>query len=383
MWTDPELVFAPDEKDETWATGPDQRTEVYNMSVYLHAAGFIGLPTMFRLTKRIPKSEVTAGQSPDDGPIDVQLVASADGRTWQRTEPRVNVIPRGSPGSFDAGAILGVSSTCVHVGDKTWVYYTGLTTTHSGPMPPKRISIGRAERRRHGFVSLDAAGKGRVETKPRQLSVPTVIVNADASLGEVHVTLLEADGCPIPGSNVLRADDTRWLAFTVAPTNRPVRVVLELNNARLYSVSSGDEGKTWTDPTLIGDAGDEGAWYVMNDRPIQTRGGNFDVCIYGGTSGGVAAAVQVVRMGKSVVLLEPGRHLGGMTSGFEVARSRIRQNSGRCGGRRPARDRPNSWEFGYFRSKCRNFEDLGRAQRRGHRRSPQRRWHRAGVVSPR
>ncbi len=37
---------------------------------------------------------------------------------------------------------------------------------------------------------------------------------------------------------------------------------------------------------------------------------------------------------------------------FEVARSRIRQNSGRCGGRRPARDRPNSWEFGYFRSKC-------------------------------
>ncbi|MGC3966853.1 MAG: FAD-dependent oxidoreductase [Pirellulales bacterium] len=40
-----------------------------------------------------------------------------------------------------------------------------------------------------------------------------------------------------------------------------------------------------------------------------------DVCIYGGTSGGVVAAVQVARMGKSVVLLEPGRHLGGMTSG--------------------------------------------------------------------
>ncbi|MEZ6096185.1 MAG: FAD-dependent oxidoreductase [Pirellulaceae bacterium] len=41
----------------------------------------------------------------------------------------------------------------------------------------------------------------------------------------------------------------------------------------------------------------------------------YDVCVYGGTSGGVVAAVQAARMGKSVVLLEPGRHLGGMTSG--------------------------------------------------------------------
>jgi hypothetical protein len=40
-----------------------------------------------------------------------------------------------------------------------------------------------------------------------------------------------------------------------------------------------------------------------------------DVCVFGGTSGGVAAAVQVARMGKNVLLAEPGRHLGGMTSG--------------------------------------------------------------------
>jgi len=40
-----------------------------------------------------------------------------------------------------------------------------------------------------------------------------------------------------------------------------------------------------------------------------------DVVVYGGTSAGVAAAVQVARMGKSVVLIEPGRHVGGLTSG--------------------------------------------------------------------
>src|SRR5687767_15759173 len=43
--------------------------------------------------------------------------------------------------------------------------------------------------------------------------------------------------------------------------------------------------------------------------------GHCDVCVYGGTAGGVAAAVQTARMGKSVVLIEPSKHIGGLTSG--------------------------------------------------------------------
>lgn len=39
-----------------------------------------------------------------------------------------------------------------------------------------------------------------------------------------------------------------------------------------------------------------------------------DVVIYGGTSSGVAAAIQVSRMGKSVILIEPTDHLGGLTT---------------------------------------------------------------------
>jgi hypothetical protein len=41
----------------------------------------------------------------------------------------------------------------------------------------------------------------------------------------------------------------------------------------------------------------------------------YDVVVYGGTAGGVSAAVQAARMGKSVVLIEPGKHLGGLSSG--------------------------------------------------------------------
>jgi len=42
---------------------------------------------------------------------------------------------------------------------------------------------------------------------------------------------------------------------------------------------------------------------------------DYDVVVYGGTSGGVTAAVQAAKMGKTVVLIEPGAHLGGLTSG--------------------------------------------------------------------
>jgi len=40
-----------------------------------------------------------------------------------------------------------------------------------------------------------------------------------------------------------------------------------------------------------------------------------DVIVYGGTSAGVIAAVQVARMGRSVILVGPDRHLGGLSSG--------------------------------------------------------------------
>ncbi|MEW6249348.1 MAG: FAD-dependent oxidoreductase [Planctomycetota bacterium] len=43
-------------------------------------------------------------------------------------------------------------------------------------------------------------------------------------------------------------------------------------------------------------------------------GPRYDVVVYGGTSAGVIAAVKAARMGRSVVLIEPGQHLGGMSS---------------------------------------------------------------------
>src|ERR1700744_5747443 len=42
---------------------------------------------------------------------------------------------------------------------------------------------------------------------------------------------------------------------------------------------------------------------------------DFDVVVYGGTAGGVIAAVAAAREGLKTALLEPTTHVGGMVSG--------------------------------------------------------------------
>ncbi|RKN77042.1 FAD-dependent oxidoreductase [Ulvibacterium marinum] len=47
----------------------------------------------------------------------------------------------------------------------------------------------------------------------------------------------------------------------------------------------------------------------------QKNQNSADVIVYGGTSAGIAAAIQSSRMGKSVVLIEPTNRIGGLTTG--------------------------------------------------------------------
>ncbi|GAB5405538.1 MAG: hypothetical protein Aurels2KO_37690 [Aureliella sp.] len=54
----------------------------------------------------------------------------------------------------------------------------------------------------------------------------------------------------------------------------------------------------------------QSAFCTARAEPIRV-----DIAIYGGTSAGVAAAVQAARMGKKVLVIEPSSHIGGLTSG--------------------------------------------------------------------
>ncbi len=248
-WSEAKLVLRTDAEDNRWATRPEQRTDVYGMTVLLHAAGFVGLPRIFQVIDESPKGTKKAvGQSGQDGAIDVQLATSGDGENWHRSTPRLAMIPRGAPGTFDGGVILGTTNGGVEVRDEFWLYYTAINTGHGAPIPPKQSAIGRAVWRRHGFASLDAGpAGGRVETKALRLAEPRLEINADASRGDVRVALLEADGRPIARRALadcepLRGDDVRWRVRwrdgATVPTDRAVRLRIEMTSARLYSVSA-------------------------------------------------------------------------------------------------------------------------------------------------
>ncbi|HVW59990.1 MAG TPA: FAD-dependent oxidoreductase, partial [Puia sp.] len=48
---------------------------------------------------------------------------------------------------------------------------------------------------------------------------------------------------------------------------------------------------------------------------VKGQSRSYDICVYGATSAGVIAAYTAKMMGKSVVLVDPGRHIGGLSSG--------------------------------------------------------------------
>ena len=117
-----------------------------------------------------------------------------------------------------------------------------------------------------------------------------------------------------------------------------------------------------------------------------------DVVVYGGTSGGVAAAVQAARMGRTVVLIEPGRHLGGLTSGglgsTDIGNKQAIGGVAREFYRRIRRyyDRPDAWKRGDVRAVSSPGEDYastptrcGASSRTWPRPSFARCWPRPGV----
>lgn len=53
----------------------------------------------------------------------------------------------------------------------------------------------------------------------------------------------------------------------------------------------------------------------MITAALRVRAADYDVVVYGGTAAGVTAAMQAKAMGKSVIIVGPDKHLGGLTAG--------------------------------------------------------------------
>ena len=53
---------------------------------------------------------------------------------------------------------------------------------------------------------------------------------------------------------------------------------------------------------------------TANSQPDKNNE-HYDICVYGGTSAGVIAAYTARQMGKTVILIAPDGHIGGLSSG--------------------------------------------------------------------
>jgi len=223
-------VIYPDEKD-------DPNTQFYGMTPFAYGDLILGF--LHVLHYKGP------GPANDDGPMDVQLVYSRDGRAWHRLEDRQPVIPVGPKGSFDGGMIMGTANGAFVHGDELIVYYTAANTTHGALVKDKRFTIGRASWRRDRLVALQAGPEdGLVETVLLKTPGDRLIVNADATGGRITVEVLDAEGQLLPGLSSAQCvpilDDSldhlvRWKGRDLSKIQQPFRLRFLLDGAKLFS----------------------------------------------------------------------------------------------------------------------------------------------------
>ncbi|SDT72648.1 hypothetical protein [Jiangella sp. DSM 45060] len=245
-WTEPELIFEADERDQQQAVGNGlENAQVYGMPVVPYEGRYVGFPWMY--------SYAGAGEAgtAGDGPIDVQLAFSDDLRAWQRDDRRP-VIPRGVPGSWDYGMVF-TSSGLIESGDELLLYYGAWNGWHG--TTDRQAAVGLARWRRDGFASLVNGGDrpGTVTTTPFVVTGDELRLNAALDKrGSLRVEVLDENGVPIPGFGADQARPiigdrvdhlARW-RVGVWPDleGRTVSLRFHLDGGDLYSYRQQDAG---------------------------------------------------------------------------------------------------------------------------------------------
>ena len=197
-----------------------------------------------------------------DGTFDVQFAASRDGIAWQRW--REPYIAAGVHEGLDL-RIVSMGPGMVRRGRVLYQYFVGDTFTHGRPVVWDKDLTNRAEwlqrerggiycaaQRVDGFVSMDTANTpGTLTTQPLLFRGNRLHLNIHtAGSGRVKVALLQPDGTPYPGfaasdCELISADEidyeVRWKTGQnlSALAGKPVRVQLEMRNAKLFALQFG------------------------------------------------------------------------------------------------------------------------------------------------
>ncbi len=176
------------------------------------------------------------------GTVDTSLMVSRDTIRWTRLDRERRFLPLGPDGSWDAGMIY--ASPQVVVGDRMLFYYSGWKEEHAAAA--NEAAIGLATLPLDRFVSIEPVEhRGSLTTKPFVVEGERLVLNVDASGGELRVEVLEEEGEAIPGydassSNPISTDelrmDAKWRGGSFADLQgRRVRLRFHLTNAKLFA----------------------------------------------------------------------------------------------------------------------------------------------------
>ena len=214
-------------------------TQIYGHRGVPYQGMYIGLRWLFRMAYH-PK-EVHAS--------DLALDCSRDGRLWTRVgAPQLFMQINPKRDTWDSDINSAVS--LLEVGDEVWIYYFS--------SPSRKFLAGKDHLRGHwpglaklrldGFASLNAGAKvGTVVTRPLTFEGDKLHVNAQvAPGGYLKVALRTIAGQPVERrtlgactpvtGDVLRGRVTWGAAQTIGrKEDKPLRLVFELKNAKLYS----------------------------------------------------------------------------------------------------------------------------------------------------
>jgi hypothetical protein len=160
------------------------------LSVTAYDDQLIGLLWLLHLDRKAGNNSL--------GDMDVQLIVSRDGRTWNRVADR-SVFLKPTPGAWDSGRVFP-GTTLVRHGDRILIYYTGTNTRHGEAWGEPAIGIASLPADRFvGFRPDSAEQSGVLETTRLQTDGDELIINADVVEGQLQVELLDSSGQVISG----------------------------------------------------------------------------------------------------------------------------------------------------------------------------------------
>lgn len=241
-WNEPQFLLGPDEHDH-----PD--TEFHTSPVFYYHGRYFCLNQLFN--RRLK------------GAIDIELMTSRDGLTWERNFRDERFLARSEPGLFDSRSIF-TNATPVFLADEIRFYYGAYNQSPLGGVKSavgERSGVGMASialDRFAGIATLPESAQvtlrqplqdiGQVTFKPLDLTgCRRLQLNAAAESGVVQAELLDERGFRVPGftrddCEPLTGDSLRhtvaWRNTSLSnlPAGR-YQLRVHLQRATLYAVS--------------------------------------------------------------------------------------------------------------------------------------------------